>query len=460
LIRRQEEELAAKRAEREAEEARAAAAAEQARLDAAKAAKAAAEAAALQAQHAATSKAASQASDEEAEAVKEKAAANQAKALAEATAAQDAQKAARESEANRANELSERRRKAEAEAASIRAMMAAPAKTLVAKKPEPPKPAAPIKGTLHKPAGTPSPAAKPATPAPSGAPAGKKEVKSEALSSTWKDDNAKKKEIKTRGDTSAGRSNWRSGPKGKRNDRDGRDAPGSFVAPAENKVLEIHVPETITVGELAHKMAVKSSEVIKQLMKLGQMVTINQSLDQDTAMIVVEERGHQAIQAALDDPEAFTEEEVQGQQAESLSRAPVVTLMGHVDHGKTSLLDYIRRAKVAAGEAGGDDGTDLGRRQLGHRLAQHVPPGGGVSFLGDAVGALGAGDDGTVAGHQGSPQRTPPQVYGEHGFHVSGILASAAGGGQRLAASRRCAGRGACRDSRDGAGHGPCRFPA
>ena len=93
-----------------------------------------------------------------------------------------------------------------------------------------------------------------------------------------------------------GRNNWRSGPKSRRSERDSQQA--AQAAPAEHRVLEVHVPETISVAELAHKMAVKASEVIKTLMKMGQMVTINQPLDQDTAMIVVEEMGHTAVVAA------------------------------------------------------------------------------------------------------------------------------------------------------------------
>ena len=296
----------------------------------------------------------------------------------ELTAAEKAKQAADTAlEASKSSD--ERRSKALAEAEAIRTMMNAPKRVLVAKKPDEPKPAEAAgakKGTLHKPAvGTVKPAAAKTAGTDATAPKeGQKELKSAKLSSSWADDQSKKKEIKTRGDsnTGVGRNSWRGGPRARNRDRDRDDQP-QVSAPVEQRIIEVHVPETITVAELAHKMAIKASEVIKQLMKLGQMVTINQPLDQDTAMIVVEEMGHKAIVADLDDPEAFTDEEDSATQSESLPRAPVVTVMGHVDHGKTSLLDRIRQARVAAGEAGGI---------TQHIGAYHVEtPRGMISFL-------------------------------------------------------------------------------
>jgi translation initiation factor IF-2 len=168
-----------------------------------------------------------------------------------------------------------------------------------------------------------------------------------------RDDSVRRRQIKTRGDAGGGVGGWHARGGTRHRPASGGSGETTFAQPTEPLVREIAVPETITVGELAHRMSVKAAEVIKALMKLGTMATINQVLDQETAIILVEEMGHKAKAAKLDDPEAYLTETEEHGVAELKARPPVVTVMGHVDHGKTSLLDYIRRTKVAAGEAGG-----------------------------------------------------------------------------------------------------------
>jgi translation initiation factor IF-2 len=204
-------------------------------------------------------------------------------------------------------------------------------------------PPAASEGTLHRPVLKPGEKDDKAT--------DKKAVKKTVKPATsWKDEMAKRRTIKTRGDASGGRDGWR-GRRGK--DRHDDDSVSSFQAPTEPIIRDVMVPETITVGELAQKMAVKAAEVIKTMMKMGSMVTINQVLDQETAMIIVGEMGHVAKAAKADDPEAYLSEAISHTEADMEIRPPVVTIMGHVDHGKTSLLDTIRRTRVASGEAGG-----------------------------------------------------------------------------------------------------------